>query len=676
MKQSKPFLADRSATYLLFTDGTVGKIKIGCTLCAGNSSKNGVLMTAAVADSGLQPFQQAVERATRWTADRLNSHFSCRYVSLTEAGGKSESQWASLHFFVQQEDNKTGGVNYHGGSGGLSFAIALMKGLLDFDPGTVASTGVITDPIDGTIGGVDGFSSKLSAVARLIEKGKLVKGDWFFFPVANLHEGQELQMRIKASGIKILAVSSLEEVCALLCGHKHLKNPALHSMKTAKCSRQWRDRFLFLILVLVLAGSWIVLKGNPATSISSVAAHTKKKEAGPSSVTPAKNIEKLSSNTANPHVIYSSVPLMAAAIANNIAQKLLNTKMVVLTTKSFRLLRDGILLPFSTTLYQELSAAFTREGIVVKAYSPSPVRRLVGDYAVRDDTITVSLRLVGDGAHAADLFAALTVQCAMQAEYRPWFKVDTMALAEGLVHKLTLRYHGANGLVLGKVSLMPVEGHRPLALGRIMAKDIRRAALQTPLFRGFYNDKSFQETVTLSGHYRLSGDDVAFDLTLADSSSQDLAHSSIRLQRQKLPQAFFEPATRPVATVCYQPSYDAGIPIDSPTIEILLGGIREKLAKNISIKKCGNPATNAYQIQVVGFSLVQGMVVSGYTTVLGHLRLQVLSPSDSIIAEPEYHLKDGFMHLPQEAYNRIAARIFSPAAGERLAAKIWEHGDE
>ena len=102
-----------------------------------------------------------------------------------------------------------------GESGGLAFAIALAKKLLNQDPGPVAATGEITSGHQGgQLGPIKGIVAKINAAEQL-----LPENGWLFYPLQNDAEVPDgLRKSLTEKGIKLHPVSSVSEVLALLFG--------------------------------------------------------------------------------------------------------------------------------------------------------------------------------------------------------------------------------------------------------------------------------------------------------------------------------------------------------------------------------------------------------------------------------------------------------------------------
>jgi len=106
-----------------------------------------------------------------------------------------------------------GGRPVTGESGGLAFAIALAKRVLNQDPGPVAATGEVKSGHGGgPVGPVKGIKAKMEAAGRLVpEKG------WVFYPKENDHEiPDELRTSLEGKGLRLQPVSSVAEALGLL----------------------------------------------------------------------------------------------------------------------------------------------------------------------------------------------------------------------------------------------------------------------------------------------------------------------------------------------------------------------------------------------------------------------------------------------------------------------------
>ncbi len=102
-----------------------------------------------------------------------------------------------------------------GESGGLAFAIALAKKLLNQDPGPVAATGdIISGNQGGKFGPIKGIVAKINAAEQL-----LPENGWLFYPQQNDNEiPDELRKNLTDKSIKLHPVSSVSEVLALFFG--------------------------------------------------------------------------------------------------------------------------------------------------------------------------------------------------------------------------------------------------------------------------------------------------------------------------------------------------------------------------------------------------------------------------------------------------------------------------
>lgn len=137
-----------------------------------------------------------------------------------------------------------GGRSVTGESGGLAFAIALAKRILDQDPGPVAATGEIKSGHGGgPVGPVKGIIGKLEAAARLLpEKG------WVFYPQDNDREiPAELRKALMDKDLSIQPVSSAAQALSLLFDF-HGPLPA-DASQPAKKKNPSRSRILILLLI-------------------------------------------------------------------------------------------------------------------------------------------------------------------------------------------------------------------------------------------------------------------------------------------------------------------------------------------------------------------------------------------------------------------------------------------
>ena len=106
-----------------------------------------------------------------------------------------------------------GGRPVIGESGGLAFAIALAKRVLEQDPGPVAATGEVKSSHGGgPVGAVKGIVAKLEAAGRLVPEN-----GWVFYPKENDGDIQEgLRRSLTDKGLKLQPVSSVAEALDLL----------------------------------------------------------------------------------------------------------------------------------------------------------------------------------------------------------------------------------------------------------------------------------------------------------------------------------------------------------------------------------------------------------------------------------------------------------------------------
>jgi hypothetical protein len=141
-----------------------------------------------------------------------------------------------------------GGRPVTGESGGLAFAIALAKRILDRDPGPVAATGDITSGHGGgPVGPVSGIIAKLEAAGRLApERG------WVFYPQDNDREiPPDLRTTLTKKGLRLQPVSSVAETLTLLFG---LPAPLLGSARqTKKGKKSLMSGLLISLLICATA---------------------------------------------------------------------------------------------------------------------------------------------------------------------------------------------------------------------------------------------------------------------------------------------------------------------------------------------------------------------------------------------------------------------------------------
>ena len=106
-----------------------------------------------------------------------------------------------------------GGRPVTGESGGLAFAMALAKRLLQKDPGPVAATGEVKSGHGGgPVGPVQGIEAKLQAAGRLVPEN-----GWVLYPKENDPDIPEaLRRSLTDKGLKLQPVSSVAEALGLL----------------------------------------------------------------------------------------------------------------------------------------------------------------------------------------------------------------------------------------------------------------------------------------------------------------------------------------------------------------------------------------------------------------------------------------------------------------------------
>jgi hypothetical protein len=135
-----------------------------------------------------------------------------------------------------------------GESGGLAFAVALAKRLLNKDPGPVAATGIIESSHNGgPIKRVRGIESKLEAAGMV-----LPSGGWIFYPEEN-EISAELRIRLISKGLRLYPVSSVAQTIEILFANtSHKKgNPA---QRFYPKKRMLLSFLFFLILILAFIG--------------------------------------------------------------------------------------------------------------------------------------------------------------------------------------------------------------------------------------------------------------------------------------------------------------------------------------------------------------------------------------------------------------------------------------
>jgi hypothetical protein len=140
-----------------------------------------------------------------------------------------------------------------GESGGLAFAVALAKRLLNNDPGPVAATGIVESSHNGgPIKKVRGIEAKLKAAGLV-----LPSGGWVFYPEENKNEvSAQLHSRLISKGLKLYPVSSVAQTIEILFAGTPLK-------KNKPVQRVYPKKPIlisfFLVLIIMVTSIGIIL---------------------------------------------------------------------------------------------------------------------------------------------------------------------------------------------------------------------------------------------------------------------------------------------------------------------------------------------------------------------------------------------------------------------------------
>ncbi len=142
-----------------------------------------------------------------------------------------------------------------GESGGLAFAVALAKRLVQKDPGPVAATGIVQSSDNGgPVKGVRGIESKLKAAVIVIPPG-----GWILYPSENDDEvSPKLRQYIARKGIKARAVRSVAEAIDILFESENAacaKFPARNAANEKPGSNKFFSPVYMLFLLLVFSAS-------------------------------------------------------------------------------------------------------------------------------------------------------------------------------------------------------------------------------------------------------------------------------------------------------------------------------------------------------------------------------------------------------------------------------------
>jgi hypothetical protein len=137
-----------------------------------------------------------------------------------------------------------------GESGGLAFAVALAKRLLNKDPGPVAATGIVESSHNGgPIKRVRGIEAKLEAAGMI-----LPSGGWIFYPEENENEiSVELCSSLISKGLSLYPVSSVAQTIEILFANSsHNKGNTVQQFYHKK--RMSIPFLFFLVLILAFIG--------------------------------------------------------------------------------------------------------------------------------------------------------------------------------------------------------------------------------------------------------------------------------------------------------------------------------------------------------------------------------------------------------------------------------------
>lgn len=148
-----------------------------------------------------------------------------------------------------------------GESGGLAFAVALAKRLLNNDPGPVAATGIVESSHNGgPIKKVRGIEAKLKAAGVV-----LPPGGWVFYPEENKNEvSADLHNHLISKGLKLYPVSSIAQTIEILFADTTL-NKNKPAQRVYHPKKMLISLALFLIILAASIGI-ILWKDRPLKS--------------------------------------------------------------------------------------------------------------------------------------------------------------------------------------------------------------------------------------------------------------------------------------------------------------------------------------------------------------------------------------------------------------------------
>ncbi len=122
-----------------------------------------------------------------------------------------------------------------GESGGLAFAVALAKMLMQKDPGPVAATGIVQSSHNGgPVKGIRGIEEKLEAAAVVLSSG-----GWVLYPSENDDEvSPQLRKRLIDEGLRLCPVGSVVEAIDILFESEKQASQEQSEKRAAKSERK------------------------------------------------------------------------------------------------------------------------------------------------------------------------------------------------------------------------------------------------------------------------------------------------------------------------------------------------------------------------------------------------------------------------------------------------------
>ena len=219
-----------SPTWILFESGNAAAVDLGLYAAANGSSRPIDAYMVAECEGD---FTKAARRA----ADAVYHIFQKKYDTAPLVAG----------YDIQT----TAGQALTGGSGGLSFAVALAKALYPGDdPGPVAATGEINSR--GQISAISGIEAKIDAAFKL-----LPAQGWLFYPAANETEIKEGRLaEFAAKGIRVRAVSNISDVLDLLFGWSEAGSGPAPTSRLSKFVKP------LIVSVLIVAGAMALIQNR------------------------------------------------------------------------------------------------------------------------------------------------------------------------------------------------------------------------------------------------------------------------------------------------------------------------------------------------------------------------------------------------------------------------------